>query len=88
MKLLAMVFAAGVVAIALAIDLVVMRHESRQLFSRLEELRLEEQRLNEDWGRLMLERATWSTHGRIEKIAREKLDMVTPSVARIVVIEQ
>lgn len=88
MKVLAMVFAAGVVAIALAIDLVVMRHESRQLFSRLEELRLEEQRLNEDWGRLMLERATWSTHGRIEKIAREKLDMVTPSVARIVVIEQ
>jgi len=87
MKVLAMVFAAGVVAIALAIDLVVMRHESRQLFSRLEDLRLEEQRLNEDWGRLMLERATWSTHGRIEKIAREQLDMVTPSVARIVVIE-
>ena len=28
-----------------------------------------------EWGRFQLEQSTWATHWRVEKIAREKLNM-------------
>ncbi|MCW8982767.1 MAG: cell division protein FtsL [Gammaproteobacteria bacterium] len=40
--------------------------------------------LNTYWGRLQLEQSTWATHGRIEKIARTKLQMVIPDNSEVV----
>ena len=34
--------------------------------------------MNIDWGRLQIERSTWATHGRVEQMARQELDMRIP----------
>ncbi|MEJ2347493.1 MAG: cell division protein FtsL [Gammaproteobacteria bacterium] len=45
-------------------------------------------RLNVEWGRLLLEQSTWATHGYIEKRAREELHMELPKQKRMVVVSQ
>jgi cell division protein FtsL len=72
---------------ASAIALVYTRHESRKLFVELQSLRQVRDRLDVDWGRLQLEQSTWATHGRIERLARERLDMTTPSAGAVIVVE-
>lgn len=61
-----------------ALEIVLSRHESRKLFVELQDLRKQKNDLNLEWGQLLLEQATWGTHGRIEEIAREQLDMIAP----------
>lgn len=61
-----------------ALQVVLHRHEMRKLFSVLQELHLQQSELDREWGQLLLEQATWGTHGRIEDIARNKLNMVVP----------
>ena len=62
-----------------AIQMVLNRHESRKLFVELQYLRSSGQQLDHEWGQLLLEQATWSTHARIEDIAHDKLAMVRPT---------
>jgi len=72
--------------VASAVALVKVRHESRVLFVELQELQRERDRLNEQWGQLQLEEATWSRHSRVERIAGEQLDMRLPPQNRVVIV--
>ena len=66
--------------------LVNAKHQSRQLFLRLERLKEARDQLQIDWGRLQIEQSTWATHGRVEAIVRERLSMVDPSAPDIVLV--
>ena len=68
--------AAGVLGSAVAA--VWARHEARRLFVEVESLNAQRDQLNIDWGRLQIERSTWATHGRVEQMARQELDMRIP----------
>ncbi|HEX6549161.1 MAG TPA: cell division protein FtsL [Gammaproteobacteria bacterium] len=61
------------------------RHENRVLFAQLQQLRQQRDALNVEWGQLLLEQSTWSTHARIEQMATQKLDMEIPQHVEIVV---
>ena len=77
----------GAIAIVSAILVVVVRHQNRLEFLQVrsaEELR---DRLNDEWGRLQLERATWARHNLVEEAARKELGMITPGPSEIVVVE-
>ncbi|HEX5339944.1 MAG TPA: cell division protein FtsL [Gammaproteobacteria bacterium] len=62
------------------------RHENRVLFAQLQQLRQQRDALNVEWGQLLLEQSTWSTHARVEQMATQKLDMVLPQHVEIVVM--
>ena len=66
-----------------AMEVVLHRHETRKLFSALQELQAEHNELDREWGQLLLEQGTWGTHGRIEDIARDKLNMTLPDVEQV-----
>lgn len=83
MKLIAVAVLAGLATFASAVELVLSRHASRTLFVELQSLRDAKQALDEQWGQLLLEQATWATHVRIETIARDELDMVRPDPAQV-----
>jgi len=34
--------------------------------------------LEVEWGKLKIEQSTWSTHARVEELAREKMQMLNP----------
>ncbi len=73
-----------VIAIS-AITVVYLRHQNRLAFItfQLEEKRADQ--LDSEWGRLLLEKATWSVEHNIAQEAR-KLDMLTPQTDQIVTI--
>lgn len=68
-----------VAVLASAIGVVFSTHQSRKLFTELQAVQTQRDKLDIEWGRLQLEQSTWATHGRIEKLARERLDMRLPT---------
>lgn len=76
----------ALLVLASAVAVVVTKHHSRRLFVELERLTVERDELNIDWGRLQLEQSTWSTHGRIEQVAHERLHMRLPGPAEIRIV--
>lgn len=72
--------------LASALGVVFSTHESRRLFVELQGLQKLRDEMNAQWGRLQLEQSTWATHGRIERVANEKLDMVIPPHGAVVIV--
>jgi cell division protein FtsL len=70
-----------------AIALIDARHQNRVLFEQLDQLHQQRDQLNVDWGRLLLEQSTWSTHAYIEQSATQKLDMGLPANPQVVVVK-
>lgn len=62
-------------------------HESRRLTSRAQVLQAEQDRLSTEWGQLLLEHSTWGGYARVERLAREKLDMQTPDEGQTVIVK-
>ena len=76
-----------VLVMVTAIGLVYSKHKTRKLFVELQALNKEVVSLNTEWGRLQLEQSAWSDHGRIERIARERLGMVIPEAEQVAFIK-
>ncbi len=74
--------------LASAILLIYSKHQSRKLFVELQQLRYEVDALNTEWSQLQLEQSAWSGHGRIERIARNRLSMIMPEPDSVVFVKQ
>lgn len=70
-----------------AISVVYSKHLNRKLFVELQQLNKNIDDLNIEWGRLQLEESAWSDHGRIEKIAQTKLNMMLPGIDSVVYLK-
>ena len=70
-----------------AVMMVYSKHQNRKLFVELQELKSQVDGLNTEWGQLQLEQSAWSGHGRIERVARERLSMVMPKAKEVVFIK-
>ena len=64
--------------LASALAVIDARHRHRQLFVELTRLERERDELEIEFGRLQLEQATWAETGRVEQIARTRLQMRRP----------
>ncbi|NJD23981.1 MAG: cell division protein FtsL [Betaproteobacteria bacterium] len=73
------------IVVACALGVVTSQHRARKLFQALEAEQERVRQLDIEYGQLQLEMSTWATHPRIEKIARDRLHMVTPDAAGRVV---
>lgn len=71
-----------------AIGVIYSKHQTRKMFVGLQKLHKQIDELNIEWGQLQLEQSAWSSHGRIEKIARNKLHMTLPKANEILYIKQ
>ena len=61
--------------VATAVGVVYSKHSMRKSFIELQAMQNSFDELQVEWGRFQLEQSAWATHGRVEKIAREKLNM-------------
>ncbi len=64
--------------VATAIACIYARHESRKQFTQLQSLIAERDNFEVEWGKLKIEQSTWSTHARVEQLARDKMQMLNP----------
>lgn len=78
--------ALGLAVTLSALGVVYAQYRARALFVELQRLERAQAELNTDWGRLELEQSTWATHGRIERLARERLDMRLPEFERAEIV--
>jgi len=67
--------------LASALYLVSVQYESRRLFSELDRAHTEALRLNTEWERLRVEKRAQATPARVERLAREQLQMRLASPA-------
>lgn len=74
-------------AVASALGVVAAQHQARKLFTALEREQTRAHALEVEWGQLQLEQSTWAAHGRVEKLARDKLGLRPPTPAQMVVLE-
>ena len=80
-------FVALVLAVmASAVGAVYAKHENRKLFMELQALTEERDQLEVDWSRLQIEQSTWSTHARVEQLARDEMHMRNPGSEELKVV--
>ena len=82
------VAALSALSLLTAIACVYARHESRSQFTELQSLIAQRDALAVDWGRLQIEQSTWSSHSRVERLARTKMNMRNPAPDEIEVVMQ
>ncbi len=71
-----------------ALGLVTSQHKARKLFAELERQQARTKALDVEWGQLELETRTWALPSRVDKLARERLDMRAPDPRRIHVLRR
>ena len=54
-----------VAVVGSALSTVLIRYENRQMFLEVRGAEIQRDRLNDEWGKLQLEQATWSLHSLI-----------------------
>ena len=69
------------------VGIVYSKHSTRKSFIELQNMQNSFDELQVEWGRLQLEQSAWATHGRIEKLAREKLNMDLVHEERLVFLK-
>lgn len=76
----------AVAVVGSGVGAVYAKFMSRSLFVELQQVRVERDRLDMEWGRLQLELATRGSLGRVMRIAEKRLDMRPPAAENIVVV--
>ncbi|MDF1821603.1 MAG: cell division protein FtsL [Alcanivoracaceae bacterium] len=61
-------------------------HETRRLTSQAQQLQGEHDRLQTEWGQLLLEHSTWGSYARVEQMARQQLGMTLPKPEQTVLV--
>ena len=69
-----------------ALAVVFLKFENRRLFSELQSLQTQMDVLHREWTQLLLEQSTWVQNQRVERLAKEKLNMRMPKPDEIQVI--
>lgn len=72
-------FLLTLVLAVLALAAVAAQHRARTAFQELEVAEQHARQLEEEFSQLQLEMSTWAQHGRIERIATERLRMRLPA---------
>ncbi len=69
-----------------AFSLVYVRQQSRLRFVALQQLERERDKLDAEWSRLKIEQATLASPQAVARVARQRLGMVVPKLARDLVL--
>src|SRR5690554_4383289 len=76
----------ALVLTASAIGVVISSHQNRELFNTLSGLQEQRDGYQREWSQLLLEQSALSNHGRVEKLAAQRFNMVVPERQDIVLV--
>ncbi len=82
-KTLLLLIAWGLVVVCATLQ-VAATHWHRQLVASWQVSEKQRLVLEQDYGRLLLEQSALTAHGRVEKIAKEKLDMIEAKDVQVI----
>lgn len=87
LEMIGIVLLSGILFIS-AIGVVYQKHQSRQLFTKLQYLQQEVESLQVEWSQLLLEQGTWAADSRVMRHGKESLKMTLPEPNEVVVVAQ
>ena len=73
--------------IVTSVGVVYSKHQARKLFVELQALGNERDNMDIEWGQLQLEQSTLTTHGQVERAARDQLGMVSLSADNMIIVK-
>ena len=82
-----LLFVLGISVLGTGVAVVYARQQHRQAYVQLTRLQKQRDELNIEFSRLQLEQATWAETNRIEQVATERIGMVFPAAAELVVVK-
>ena len=77
---------AGVMVMLSAFGVIVASHETRNMYRDIQVLQKDNDDLQSEYEKLLLEQSAWANNSRVDEIARNKLQMVPPDVHEIVMV--
>jgi cell division protein FtsL len=81
LRMTALVLTIAVVLSAFAV--VYVKDLNRRLFIQSQGLQMANNKLQVEWGKLLLEQSTWSSQARVQQLAQERLNMKVPSPSEV-----
>lgn len=81
---------AGLIVVCLmsGIGVVYSVHTTRMLYSEIQSLHTEQDRLDSDYEKLLLEQSAWASYTRVDELSRDELNMVSPDTDAIVMVQK
>jgi cell division protein FtsL len=73
--------------LASSIAVVYSSHMTRQMYGSLQTLQHSQDDLDSEYEKLLLEQSAWAGYTRVDKLAREKLNMAAPPADELVVVK-
>jgi cell division protein FtsL len=70
-------------ALLSALAVIASSHRCRELYATLQSVEAQQWYLQEEFGRLLLERSTWAAPRRVESVADAALGMMPPELDRL-----
>jgi len=71
-----------------ALSMVYVTNASRNLNAALQQTLVERGQLHVQWGQLLLEKSTWVTQARVQRIAEHDLQMGIPNRKSVVIVNE
>lgn len=78
--------ALGIIVLAQALGVIYTKQNKRALHANLQSLYAARDKLHIEWSQLLLEQGTWEADARVERVARDKLDMVMPEKINVIIL--
>lgn len=72
--------------LAQSLAVIYTKQNKRVLHANLQSLYTARDKLQIEWSQLLLEQGTWEADARVERVARDKLDMVVPEKINVLVL--
>ncbi len=69
-----------------AVGVIYAAHLTRAQYSKLQDLEKEQDLLDSDYERLLLEQGAWAGYARVDEVSRNKLGMKAPSATDLVLV--
>tara|TARA_E500000331_G_scaffold355193_1_gene410064 strand:- start:434 stop:736 length:303 start_codon:yes stop_codon:yes gene_type:complete len=83
-----LVVALGVLIVITALAVVGASHETRNMYREIQVLQKEQDDLESEYEKLVLEQSAWANNTRVDQIARHDLNMVPPEVGEVIVVRK
>jgi cell division protein FtsL len=74
--------------LASSVGVILVSHETRALYSRIQVEEHVSDNLDSEYERLLLEQSAWAGYNRVDQLAREELQMQTPRQANLVLMRR
>ncbi len=71
-----------------ALGVVYSSHQTRQLYAALQEQQRQQDFLDSEFEKLLLEQSAWADYTRVDQLSREDLGMLSPDPTSIVVVRK